>query len=189
MFPTGHRLAPYGTTTYYMQQLAQQNITHLYEQRNSIDNADDARRKSTASLIGNEPALALISFYLIRHRGWCRIIPQAGSIAQRQCKRPNSQYCSVNWRRRKTDSYRRIVSNRPGMGVKLLLESFNFDEQVLWPNIEPILQGRRLDHVGTPEEAEVDEFVAATIKDLKEYQQLPEENRGDSKETGSRLKT
>lgn len=45
MFPTGHRLAPYGTTTYYMQQLAQQNITHLYEQRNSIDNADDARRK------------------------------------------------------------------------------------------------------------------------------------------------
>jgi hypothetical protein len=75
------------------------------------------------------------------------------------------------------------------MGVKLLLESFNFDEQVLWPNIEPILQGRRLDHVGTPEEAEVDEFVAATIKDLEEYQQLPEENRGDSKETGSRLKT
>ncbi|KAG9853863.1 hypothetical protein KCU98_g3725, partial [Aureobasidium melanogenum] len=40
-----HNLPAFETTTEYMQNLVQQNMTHLYEQRNSIDDAADARRK------------------------------------------------------------------------------------------------------------------------------------------------
>ncbi|THW08543.1 hypothetical protein D6D24_09119 [Aureobasidium pullulans] len=40
-----HTLPPFETTTDYMQHLVQQNITHLHKQRNSIDDAADARRK------------------------------------------------------------------------------------------------------------------------------------------------
>ncbi|KAG9533322.1 hypothetical protein KCU93_g321, partial [Aureobasidium melanogenum] len=40
-----HNLHAFETTTEYMQNLVQQNMIHLYEQRNSIDDAADARRK------------------------------------------------------------------------------------------------------------------------------------------------
>ncbi|KAG9604882.1 hypothetical protein KCU77_g945, partial [Aureobasidium melanogenum] len=40
-----HNLPAFETTTEYMRNLVQQNITHLHEQRNSIDDAADARRK------------------------------------------------------------------------------------------------------------------------------------------------
>ncbi|TIA07989.1 hypothetical protein D6C80_09482 [Aureobasidium pullulans] len=40
-----HTLPPFETTTDYMRNLVQQNITHLHKQRNSIDDAADARRK------------------------------------------------------------------------------------------------------------------------------------------------
>ena len=36
---------PFQTVTEYLESLIQQNATHLREQRNSIDDIDDARRK------------------------------------------------------------------------------------------------------------------------------------------------
>lgn len=38
-------LPAFETTAEYMQNLVQQSMIHLYKQRNSIDDADDARRK------------------------------------------------------------------------------------------------------------------------------------------------
>ncbi|KAG9562664.1 hypothetical protein KCU77_g3444, partial [Aureobasidium melanogenum] len=40
-----HNMPAFETTTEYMQNLVQQNMIHLYEQRNSIDDAADTRRK------------------------------------------------------------------------------------------------------------------------------------------------
>lgn len=40
-----HLSEPFQTVTEYVDSLVQQNATHLREQRNSIDDVDDARRK------------------------------------------------------------------------------------------------------------------------------------------------
>lgn len=42
---TDHSLPPFETTTDYLKYLIEQNIRHLHQQRNSIDNAEDARSK------------------------------------------------------------------------------------------------------------------------------------------------
>lgn len=52
---------------------------------------------------------------------------------------------------------------------ELIRETFNFDEEVLWPNIEPLLDERGLADVGIPNETEVEEFIRMKMEDLSQY--------------------
>lgn len=52
---------------------------------------------------------------------------------------------------------------------ELVRESFNFDEDVLWPNIEPLLKKNGLAAVGIPSEVEVEAFVKMKMEDLRRY--------------------
>ena len=52
---------------------------------------------------------------------------------------------------------------------ELIRESFNFDEEVLWPNIERVLQRGRLAELGIPSEPEVKAFVRRKMEDLNQY--------------------
>ncbi|KAG9672585.1 hypothetical protein KCU69_g13335, partial [Aureobasidium melanogenum] len=53
--------------------------------------------------------------------------------------------------------------------VQLLLQSFNFDGDALWPHLEPSVIERGLLEVGIPNEKEVEEFVAMKMRDLRAY--------------------
>ncbi|KAG9654857.1 hypothetical protein KCU64_g6930, partial [Aureobasidium melanogenum] len=53
--------------------------------------------------------------------------------------------------------------------VQLLLQSFNFDGDALWPHLEPFVIERGLLEVGIPDEKEVEEFVAMKMRDLRAY--------------------
>jgi len=50
----------------------------------------------------------------------------------------------------------------------LVRESFNFDE-VLWPNIEPLLEKNRVTAVGIPIKVKVETFVRMKMEDLRRY--------------------
>lgn len=47
---------------------------------------------------------------------------------------------------------------------ELIRESFNFDEEVLWPNIELLLKERGLEEVGIPSERDVEAFVRMKMR-------------------------
>jgi hypothetical protein len=48
---------------------------------------------------------------------------------------------------------------------ELIRESFNFDEEVLWPNIEHVLKRDGLAEFGIPSETEIRDFVRRKLKD------------------------
>jgi hypothetical protein len=52
---------------------------------------------------------------------------------------------------------------------ELLRESFNFDEEVLWPNIKLCLQDRQLEGFEVPNTADVEAFVQTKMEDLRQY--------------------
>ncbi len=52
---------------------------------------------------------------------------------------------------------------------ELIRESFDFNEEVLWPNIERGLNDQGLAELGTPSESEVSAFVRRKIEDLDQY--------------------
>lgn len=54
---------------------------------------------------------------------------------------------------------------------ELIHESFNFDEEVLWPNIELLMKKRRLAEVSIPSETEVKAFVKMKIENSSQYKQ------------------
>lgn len=92
-----------------MRNLVQQNITHLHKQRNSIDDAADARRK-----------------FILR----CRmeaLVPYFTSKTHES----------------------------------LMQEAFNFDEEILWRNLE-----RGLLEVGVPSEEDIEKFVETKLMEL-----------------------
>lgn len=62
--------------------------------------------------------------------------------------------------------------------VQLLLQSFNFDGDALWPHLEPFLRDRGLLEVGIPDEKEVEEFVAMKMRDLHAYKEELQEKSG-----------
>ena len=68
---------------------------------------------------------------------------------------------------------------------ELLRESFNFDEEVLWPNIKLRLQDQQLEGFEIPNNADVEAFVETKIEDLHQYkiqwQALEGEKNAESK--------
>ena len=52
---------------------------------------------------------------------------------------------------------------------ELIRESFNFDEEVLWPNIESILNKEGFAELGIPSESEVTAFVKRETDGLNQY--------------------
>lgn len=65
---------------------------------------------------------------------------------------------------------------------ELIRESFNFDEDVLWPNIELLLKKRRLAEVGIPDETEVEAFVRMKMEGLSQYKQDLQALKGKERE-------
>lgn len=64
---------------------------------------------------------------------------------------------------------------------ELIRQSFNFDEEVLWPNIEHHLTKKGLAEVGIPDQPEVEAFVRKKLRDLNQYK-LDWHSLGKSKE-------
>lgn len=68
---------------------------------------------------------------------------------------------------------------------ELLRESFNFDEEVLWPNIKLCLQDQQLEGFEIPNTADVEAFVQTKMEDLHQYkiqwQALEEKKNAESK--------
>lgn len=67
---------------------------------------------------------------------------------------------------------RQSMEDRKFWFNELIRESFNFDEEVLWPNIELLLKKRRLAEVGIPNETEVEAFVRMKMEDLNHSQHM-----------------
>lgn len=71
---------------------------------------------------------------------------------------------------------------------ELIRESFNFDEEVLWPNIEHVLRRDEVAELDFPNETEVQAFIRRKITDLDQYkldlQALEDENKKKKGEPG-----
>ncbi|KAH0163644.1 hypothetical protein KCU67_g5472, partial [Aureobasidium melanogenum] len=92
--------------------------------------------------------------------------------------------------RRISTAMRQNFENGTFWFVQLLLQSFNFDGDALWPHLEPFLKERGLLEVGIPDETEVEEFVAMKLRDLQAYNeelQKKSTERHDESEVDSKL--
>ncbi|TID12859.1 Protein kinase-like (PK-like) [Venturia nashicola] len=211
---------PFRTVTEYISSLVQQNITHLCDQRNSIDDADDARQKyilrqrvsciapsfvsdkhdsgpfklicddfRPGNILVKEDTLEILAVidlewtyagpyqflfsppnWLIleeptswttsseaRYQAKFQVFLQAleDEEAQMEIKRGTQdlpeEKMSVLMRQSMEDG--KFWFN------ELIRQSFNFDEEVLWPHIEHHLTKIGLAEVGIPDPSEVEAFV------------------------------
>jgi hypothetical protein len=62
---------------------------------------------------------------------------------------------------------------------EIIRESFNFDEEVLWPNIEIHITREGIAGVGVPEQTEVEAFVTIKMQDLSRYKLDLQELKGN----------
>ncbi|KAF4624225.1 hypothetical protein G7Y89_g13947 [Cudoniella acicularis] len=221
---------PFQTVTEYVDNLVQQNATHLREQRNSIDGAVDARRKyilrqrvkslaphfvsksydsgpfklicddfRPGNILVREDTLEIVAVidwewtyagpyqFLFSPPSWLilenptswtssgearyqthfLIFLKAleGEEAQREIEMgpevPPDQKMSI--------LMRQSMENGSFWFNELIRESFNFDEDVLWPNIEHVLKRGGLAELGFPGKAEVEAFVGRKMEDLNHY--------------------
>ncbi|KAI5272897.1 hypothetical protein E4T47_03968 [Aureobasidium subglaciale] len=233
--------AAFDTAADYMNNLLEQNMKQLYEQRNSVDDAEDARRKFVlrrrmqALVPYFKPRLDTGPFKLfcddmhprnvlidehtrqitaIIDWEWTYAAPREFSLT------PPSWLVlegPSGWTTSSEVAFGRQVSlflqaledveqkreltvppkepEEPPMStimrqnfedgtfwfVQLLLESFNFDEEVIWPNLERVLQKRGLLEIGVPNEEEIEAFVVKKMKDLDEYNQDLQTNPTEQK--------
>lgn len=220
---------PFDNVADYMRHLLQQNMTHLYKQRNSIDDEADARNK----FILRRRLQALIPYFTSRFDSgpftlfcddvhprnilvdentyqitavidweWTYAAPHDFSLTPPSwlvLEDPTSWIASSEIKfkkqfvlflraledvesrreeggtlvqpneRRMSTAMRQNFENGTFWFNQILWESFNFDGDVLWPHLEPILQERGLLEVGIPSEKEIAEFVAMKVRDLQTY--------------------
>lgn len=55
--------------------------------------------------------------------------------------------------------------------AQLMQEAFNFDEEILWRNLERAVQERELLEVGVPSEEDIEKFVETKLMELDQYNQ------------------
>ncbi|KAH0354675.1 hypothetical protein KCU81_g1262, partial [Aureobasidium melanogenum] len=230
---------PFDNVTDYMKHLLQQNMTHLYKQRNSVDDEEDARSKfilrrrlqalvphftskfdsgpftlfcddvhprnilvdentyKITAIIDWEWTYAAPHDFLVTPPSWLvfgtptswiesdevkfkkqfTIFLQALEDAESRrekdlaLEQPNEQRIST--------AMRQSFEDGTFWFVQLLLQSFNFDGEALWPHLEPFLRERGLLEVGIPDEKEVEEFVAMKMRDLHAYKEELQKKSGE----------
>ncbi|THV68128.1 hypothetical protein D6D28_06962 [Aureobasidium pullulans] len=192
-----HTLPPFETTTDYMQHLVQQNITHLHKQRNSIDDAADARRKFIlrcrmealvpyftskthesgpfklfcddfrfGNVLIDENTLEFTAIPVL-----CAPMVDSGAsnfiicLGEEEEKRQNQ----IPEDQRMSTLMRRSLDDGTFWFAQLMQEAFNFDEEILWRNLERAVQERRLLEVGVPSEENDEKFVETKLMELDQY--------------------
>ncbi|KAI5208696.1 hypothetical protein E4T39_01399 [Aureobasidium subglaciale] len=231
-----HEAAPFDTAADYMNNLLEQNMKQLYEQRNSIDDAEDARRKfilrrrmqalvpyfksrldtgpfklfcddmhprnilidehthQITAIIDWEWTYAAPREFSFRPPSWLVLEGPSGWTTSSEIAfgRQMSLFLqALEGVEQKNEStiapkepeepplsslMRQSFEDGTFWFVQLLLESFNFDEEVIWPNLERVLQQRGLLDVGKPSEEEIEAFVVKKMKDLDEYHRALQTN-------------
>ncbi|KAI9733758.1 MAG: hypothetical protein M1818_007172 [Claussenomyces sp. TS43310] len=225
-----HLSEPFQTVKEYIDRLVQQNTTHLREQRNYIDNVDDARRKYSLcqrvkslaphfvsknydsgplklicddfrprNILVQEDTLEIVAvvdwewtyagpyqslfsppswLILENPTSWTsssearyqtKFLIFLKSLEEEEAQReiemgeeiPPDQKMSILMRQSMEDG--KIWFN------ELIREYFDFDEEVLWLNIELLLKKRRLVEVGIPNETEVEAFLRMKMEDWSQY--------------------
>lgn len=225
---TDHELAPYHSTSFYMQNLVSECITHLYKQPNSVDDAADARRKfilrhrmreivkhfviepynsgpfklfcddfSFGNVLVDEKTFKIIAVidwewtyaaphqFLFSPPPWL-IIERPTSwttneeakyrkhldiflqcLAEEEDKRDLMQWKAQE--QRMSTLMRQYFEDGTFWIVQLLRQSFNFDDEICWQNIEKILDARGLAEVGILSEDDIATFVDMKMRELKAY--------------------
>ncbi|KAI4716723.1 hypothetical protein E4T48_07044 [Aureobasidium sp. EXF-10727] len=220
---------PFDNTVKYLENLVQQNITQLYEQRNSADDAEDARRK----FILRRRVQALVPHFVsksdlgpfklycddmhprnmlidentyeitaILDWDWTYAAPREMSngplswliledivtwttssqvmfeqqlelflkaLSDAESRREQCRPTQGSNECRMSDLMRQCFEDGTFWFIQLLFQIFNFDENEIWPKLEPFLEKRGLLEVGVPDEKEVEEFVAWKMKDIVAY--------------------
>ncbi|KAK6000367.1 hypothetical protein QM012_003613 [Aureobasidium pullulans] len=225
-----HNLPAFKTTTGYMQNLVEQNIIHLYEQRNSIDDAADARRKFIlrcrmrelvpyfvsadhdkgpfklfcddfrfGNILMDETTLKFTGvidwewahtapyqflFYpplwliLERPTTWRdqereqyeeKLALFLECLKEEEDKRESETPTNIPSDQCMSSLMRKSYDDGTFWFMVLLQETFAFDEEVLWLNLEKVLRKRGLLEVGVPSERYVEESVEKKLKDLEKY--------------------
>jgi len=205
--------------------LVQQNITHLFEQRNSVDDIYDARRKYILRqrvknlipyfvapeydsgpfkllcddfhpgniLVNNDMEVVAVIDWEWTYAGPYQFVysPPPWLILENPTSwtdRSEALYKAkfplflraleeeevrrgtrLPPEHRMSGLMRRSVEDGKFWFNELIRESFNFDEDVLWPNIELLLQKSGLADVGIPSDQEVEDFVKRKMQDLETY--------------------
>ncbi|TIA29420.1 hypothetical protein D6C79_09944 [Aureobasidium pullulans] len=221
-----HTLPPFETTTDYMQHLVQQNITHLHKQRNSIDDAADARRKFilrcrmealvpyfTSKTHDSGPfklfcddfrfGNVLIDEKTLEFTGvidweWTYAAPQQLLFSappwlilerptswtengenhykenftiflQCLCEEEEKRQNQTPEDQRMSTLMRQSLDDGTFWFTQLIQEAFNFDEEILWRNLERAVQERGLLELGVPSEENVEKFVETKLIELDQY--------------------
>ncbi|TIA81986.1 hypothetical protein D6C76_02613 [Aureobasidium pullulans] len=221
-----HTLHPFETTTDYMRNLVQQNITHLHKQRNSIDDAADARRKFIlrcrmealvpfftskthesgsfklfcddfrfGNVLIDEDTLEFTGVidwewtytaphqFLFSAPPWL-ILERPTSWTQNgenrykenftiflQClgEEEEKRQNQIPEDQRMSTLMRQSLDDGTFWFAQLMQEAFNFDEKILWRNLERAVQERGLLEVGVPSEEDIEKFVETKLKELDQY--------------------
>ncbi|KAI5209191.1 hypothetical protein E4T38_02524 [Aureobasidium subglaciale] len=248
---TDHEAAPFDTAADYMNNLLEQNIKQLYEQRNSIDSAEDARCKfvlrrsrrmqalvpyfksrlntgpfklfcddmhprnvlidehthQITAIIGWEWTYAAPREFSLTPPSWLALEGPSGwnTSSEVAFGRQMSLFLQAleDVEQKRESTFPPKEPGEPPMStvmrqnfedgtfrfVQLLLKSFNFDEEVIWPNLERVLQRRGLLEVGVPSEEEIEAFVVKKMKDLDEYNRDLQTNPTEQKIEAERQST
>ncbi len=221
---------PFRTATEYFDSLVQQNATHLREQRNSVDDADDARCKyllrqrvkslapyfvsenydhgpfklicddfRPGNILVKEDTLEIVAVvdwewtyagpyqFLFSPPPWLilenptswttsgearyqkKFLMFLKSLEEEEAQRQIKMGEEVPADQRMSVIMRRSMEDGKFWFNELIRESFNFDEEVLWPNIERGLNDEGLAKLGIPSESEVRAFVKRKMADLDQY--------------------
>ncbi|THY08716.1 hypothetical protein D6D01_09620 [Aureobasidium pullulans] len=223
-----HTLPPFETSMDYMQHLVQQNIAHLHEQRNSIDDATDARRKfilrcrmealvpyftSTTNDSGPFKIFCddfrlgnvLIDEITLEFTGvidweWTYAAPHQFLFSAPPwliLERPNSwtedgesrykenfaiflqclgeeeekRQNQIPEDQRMSTLMRQSLDDGTFWFTQLIQAAFNFDEEILWRNLEKAVRERGLLELGVPSEEDVEKFVETKLMELDQYNQ------------------
>jgi hypothetical protein len=222
---------PFQTVTEYFDSLIQQNATHLREQRNSVDDIDDARRKyilrqrvkslaphfvsknydsgpfklicddfRPGNILVKEDTLEIIAVidwewtyagpyqFLFSPPSWLILEPPTSwtsssearyhtkfliflrSLEEEEAQRKIEMGEEVPADQKMSILMRQSMEDGKFWFNELIRESFNFDEEVLWPNIERVLKRGGLAELGIPSEPEVKAFVRRKMEDLNQYE-------------------
>ncbi|KAH9211485.1 kinase-like domain-containing protein [Leptodontidium sp. 2 PMI_412] len=225
-----HLSEPLQTVTEYVDRLVQQNTTHLHEQRNSIDDVDDARHKyclrqrvksiaphfvsnnydsgpfklicddfRPGNILVKEDTLEIVAVvdwewtyagpyqFLFSPPSWLilenptswtssdkaryqtKFLIFLKSLEEAEAQREIDMGEEVPADQKMSILMRQSMEDGKFWFNELIRETFNFDEEVLWPNIEPLLDERGLADVGIPNETEVEEFIRMKMEDLSQY--------------------
>ncbi|KAH8819395.1 kinase-like domain-containing protein [Xylogone sp. PMI_703] len=228
----GHLSEPFESVTEYFNNLVDQNFVHLRDQRNSVDNIDDARRKyilrrqmkslvpsfifekyntgpfklvcddfRPGNILVKKDTLEIVAVvdwewtyagpyqFLFSPPSWL-ILERPTSWTSSSEARYHEKFqlfleCLEEEETLIVKGMNEVIPSDQKMSIlmrqsmeegklwynELIRESFNFDEEVLWPNIESLVEKAGFSRLGNldGDEDEIEVFVSRKMEDLNQY--------------------